>query len=102
MESSNSIRDLAEKVFGIVCYAGFDSVLWAVEDDKHLARYTLNAFNEMNRYKWSILDKAMKMRPDVLDLYQMAQVIMFITDGKVVYNDEDLDAYQEMIDSLIP
>lgn len=91
--SDNAIRDLAEKVFGIVCYAGFGSVLWAVEDDKHLARYTLNAFNEMNRYKLSILDKAMEMRPGVLDLHQMAQVITFITDGEVVYNDEDLDAH---------
>lgn len=96
------IQELAEKTFGAVCYAGFDSVLWAVEDDLHLATNTLNTYRELNKYKWQILDKAMQMRPSITDLYRMAEIITFITDGKVVYNDEDLDAYQEQIESLMP
>ena len=96
------IEELAEKTFGLVCYAGFDRVLWAVEDEHGLARGTLSTSKALNEHKWHILDEALKQKPSISDLHDMAQVITFVTDGKIVYNDEDLDAYQNYIDSLIP
>lgn len=97
-----NIEELAEKTFGVVCYAGFDSVLWAVEDERGLARGTLSTFKALNEHKWNILDEALKQRPSISDLCDMAQIITFVTDGKIVYNDEDLDAYQDYLDSLVP
>lgn len=96
------IEELAAKTFGAVCYAGFDRVLWAVEDEHGLARGTLSTFKALNEHKWHILDEALKQRLSVTDLHDMAQIITFVTDGMIVYNDEDLDAYQDYIDSLIP
>ena len=96
------IEELAEKTFGAVCYAGFDSVLWAVEDEHGLARGTLSTFKALNEHKWNILDEALKQRPSISDLCDMAQIITFVTDGKIVYNDEDLDSYQDYLDSLVP
>lgn len=98
----SNIKELAAKTFGAVCYAGFDRVLWAVEDERKLARGTLSTYKALNEYKWHILDMALKQRPSISDLYDMAQIITFVTDGMIVYNDEDLDAYQDYIDSLIP
>ena len=97
-----NIKELAEKTFGVVCYAGFDSVLWAVEDEHGLARGTLSTFKALNEHKWHILNKALEQRPSISDLYDMAQIITFVTDGMIVYNDEDLDAYQDYFDSLVP
>lgn len=96
-----NIKELAEKIFGAVCYAGFDFVLWAVEDEHGLARGTLSTFEALNEHKWHILDKAMELK-QFYDLNLMAEIITFVTDGKIVYNDEDLDAYQDYIDSLVP
>lgn len=100
--ANDNIQQLAEKTFGAVCYAGFDRVLWAVEDEHGLARGTLSTFKALNEHKWNILDKALEMKPSILDMYIMAQIITFVTDGKIVYNDEDLDAYQDYLDSLVP
>ena len=97
-----SIQELAEKTFGAVCYAGFDSVLWAVEDEHGLARGTLSTFKALNEYKWKILDKALERKHSIAGPYDMAQIITFVTDGKIVYNDEDLDAYQDCIDTVTP
>ena len=96
-----NIKELAEKIFGAICYAGFDFVLWAVEDEHGLARGTLSTFKALNERKWDILDKAMELK-QFYDLNLMAQIITFVTDGKIVYNDEDLDRYQDYIDSLVP
>ena len=98
----NNIQELAAKTFGAVCYAGFDRVLWAVEDEHGLARGTLSTYKALNEHKWHILDKALKQRPSISDMYDMAQIITFVTDGMIVYNDEDLDAYQDYLDSLVP
>ena len=97
-----NIKELAEKTFGAVCYAGFDSVLWAVEDDHNLGRGYLSTFKALNEHKWNILGKALEMKPSILDMYVMAQIITFVTDGKIVYHDEDLDGFQELLDSLVP
>ena len=86
-----NIKELAEKTFGAVCYAGFDRVLWAVEDEQGLARGTLTNRQFPMKYRSYVLNKVLKK---IHDAEEASQVIELITDGSIRFTNEEIILYK--------
>lgn len=93
--STHDIWRKAQEFFGdSECgYVGFDHVIRETEM-KHNISLTLQ---NMSNYKWTILDEAMKARPNCTDLFLMADVISEITGVKYVR--DELERYQILWES---
>ena len=52
--------------------------------------------------KWDVLKRAMELFPDISDIDNLAGIITKNTNEFVTFDREDLDAYQDYIDSLVP